>query len=201
QAGPAAGSPGAPAGGEPPVVPWKPPTEDPFQAAARAQASARPAGLGRRLLARVIDTVVVGAVVGAAAAPLALRARTHIDDKIEAARQSGRTVTVYLIDGTTGGYLAVVLAALLVVGVLYEALPTARWGRTLGKKVCGLTVLDMESFEPPGFGRALARWLLYGVLGAVAVGVLNVVWCLFDRPWRQCWHDKVAHTFVARRAG
>jgi hypothetical protein len=26
---------------------------------------------------------------------------------------------------------------------------------------------------------------------------VNVLWCLFDRPWRQCWHDKAAHTFVA----
>jgi hypothetical protein len=26
---------------------------------------------------------------------------------------------------------------------------------------------------------------------------VGVAWCLFDRPWRQCWHDKAAHTFVA----
>ncbi|MCA1221691.1 RDD family protein [Streptomyces sp. 8L] len=190
-----------PPGAEPPVVPWKPPKDDPFQAAARAQASARPAGLGRRFVARLIDSVVVGAVTGAVAVPLALRARTHIDGEIDSARQAGRTVTVYLLDGTTGVYLAVAVAALLVVGVLYEALPTARWGRTLGKRICRLTVRDIESFDPPGFRAALARWLLYGVLGLLVVGVLNVLWCLFDRPWRQCWHDKAAHTFVAGPTG
>ncbi|MGQ4272420.1 hypothetical protein, partial [Nocardiopsis changdeensis] len=47
------------AGEDQPVAPWKPPVEDPFQAAARRQASARPASLGRRFAARLLDTVVV----------------------------------------------------------------------------------------------------------------------------------------------
>ncbi|MFJ2646325.1 RDD family protein [Streptomyces sp. NPDC087420] len=183
--------------GDQPVVPWKPPVSDPFLQAAQAQAAARPGGLGKRLVARLIDTLVLGAIVGAVALPLAAKARTHVDDKIEAAKQTGETVTVWLLDSTTAGYLGAVLGALLVVGVLYEALPTAKWGRTLGKKLCGLQVRDIESHEAPTFGAALRRWLVYGVLGLLAVGVLNVLWCLFDRPWRQCWHDKAAHTFVA----
>ncbi|MFD5031863.1 RDD family protein [Streptomyces sp. NPDC058405] len=180
-----------------PVVPWKPPVNDPFLQAAQAQAAARPAGLGKRFVARLIDTVVLGAVVGAVAVPLVSKARTHIDGKIEAAKQTGETVTVWLLDGTTAGYLGGVLAALLVIGVLYEALPTAKWGRTLGKKLCGLEVRDIESHEAPAFGAALRRWLVYGVLGVLVVGVVNVLWCLIDRPWRQCWHDKAARTFVA----
>ncbi|MFK4596069.1 RDD family protein [Streptomyces pristinaespiralis] len=185
----------APAEGEP-VLPWKPPVNDPFLAAAQAQAAARPAGLGKRLAARLIDTVLLGALVGAVAVPVVAQARAHIDEKIEAAKLSGRTVTVWLVDGTTAGHLGIVLGALLVLGVLYESLPTAKWGRTVGKKLCGLQVLDIETHEPPTFGAALRRWLLYSVLGVLVVGVLNVLWCLFDRPWRQCWHDKTAHTFV-----
>jgi uncharacterized RDD family membrane protein YckC len=181
---------------EQPVVPWKPPVNDPFLEAAQAQASARPASLGKRLAARMIDTVLLGALVGAVAVPVLSRARAHIDEKIEAAKQSGEMVTVWLVDGTTAGHFGIVLSALLVLGVLYEALPTAKWGRTLGKKLCGLTVWGIESHEPPSFGAALRRWLVYGVLGLLAVGVLNVLWCLFDRPWRQCWHDKAARTFV-----
>ncbi|NGO44609.1 RDD family protein [Streptomyces ureilyticus] len=182
---------------EPPVVPWKPVSEDPFQAAARAQASARPAGLGKRLAARLVDSLVLGAVTGAAAVPLGLRALDHVNDKIDAAKLSGETVTVWLLDGTTGLYLGIVLAVLLLFGVLYEALPTAKWGRTLGKKLCGLQVRDIEGGEPPSFGAALRRWLVYSVPGLLGIGVLGVLWGLFDRPWRQCWHDKAAHTFVA----
>ncbi|MFF3536160.1 RDD family protein [Streptomyces sp. NPDC002466] len=180
-----------------PVVPWKPPVDDPFQQLARAQAAARPAGLGKRFAARLIDAVVLMALVGAVGFPLVSRALEHIDGKIEAAKLSGETVTVWLIDSTTAGLFGGVLGAFLVLGVLLEALPTAKWGRTLGKKLCGLEVRDIESHEPPSFGAALRRWLVYGVLGLLVIGVVEVLWCLIDKPWRQCWHDKAAHTFVA----
>ncbi|WP_311137668.1 RDD family protein [Streptomyces sp. I6] len=182
---------------EPPVAPWKPPVGDPFLLAAQAQAAARPAAIGRRFAARLVDTAVLGALVGAATYPFVSAALTHIDEKIEAAKLSGETVTVWLIDGTTGFHLGLSLITMLMLGTLYEALPTAKWGRTPGKKLMGLQVRDIESHEPPSFVAALLRWLVHGLLGVLVVGVLNVLWCLFDRPWRQCWHDKAAHTFVA----
>ncbi|MEU4084312.1 RDD family protein [Streptomyces aureus] len=179
------------------VAPWKPPVDDVFQAAARRQAAARPSGLGRRLAARLVDTVVIGGVTAAAAVPLGTRAVDHINEKIDAAKLSGEKVTVWLLDGTTATCLGAVLAVLLVFGVLYEVLPTVKWGRTAGKKLCGIEVHDIEGHEPPGFGRALLRWLVLGVPCLLFVGFLGVLWCLFDRPWKQCWHDKAAHTFVA----
>ncbi|MEU8827305.1 RDD family protein [Streptomyces sp. NPDC048636] len=185
------GGQGAPEG----VIPWKPPADNPFLQAAQAQG--RPAPLGRRLLARLIDTVVLLGIVGAAALPLWAKAGDHIDEKVETAKRTGETVTVYFLDGTTGGYLGMVLGLLLVLGIVLEALPSAVWGRTLGKKLAGVRVLDIEGHDKPSFGAALRRWLVYSVLGLLAIGVLNVIWCLFDRPWRQCWHDKAARTFVA----
>jgi len=183
--------------GRPPVAPWKPVREDPFAAAALRQAAARPAGLGKRLAARLVDTVVLAAVTAVAAVPLGTKALDHVDEKIEAAKLSGRTVTVWLLDGTTSVYLGIILAVLLVAGGLYEVLPTARWGRTLGKKLFGLEVRDIEAHEPPEYGAAVRRWLVYSVPGVLVVGVVGVLWCLFDRPWHQCLHDKAARTFVA----
>ncbi|MCP9987903.1 RDD family protein [Streptomyces sudanensis] len=142
---------------------------------------------------------MLGALAGAAGAPFVLNAVDHIRGKIEQAERSGETVRVWLVDGTTSVQFGIALGILLVLGVLYEALPTARWGRTLGKKLCGTEVRGIESHEPPSFGAALRRWLVYAVLGLTGIGVLNVAWCLFDRPWRQCWHDKAAGTFVAGR--
>ncbi|GHC44537.1 RDD family protein [Streptomyces flavofungini] len=184
-------------GGEGPVLPWKPVAADPFAAVVQAQSEARPAGLGKRLAARLVDTVVLAAVTAGAALPLGTRAADHIDSKIDAAKLSGEKATVWLLDGTTAGYLGIVLGVLLLFGVLYEALPTAKWGRTLGKKVCGIEVRDIEEHGAPSFGAALRRWLVYSVPGVLLVGVVGVLWCLFDRPWRQCWHDKAAGTFVA----
>ncbi|MGW1670428.1 RDD family protein [Streptomyces sp. NPDC002324] len=189
------------AGGEDeqPVAPWKPVVEDPFQAVARRQAEARPAGLGRRLAARLVDSLVVGTVTAAAAVPFGTKAMDHIDEKIDAARLSGERVTVWLVDGTTSVYLGIVLGVLFLVSALYEVLPTARWGRTLGKKLFGLDVRDIEGHEPPSFGRSLRRWLVHTVSGLLGIGVIGVLWCVWDKPWRQCWHDKTAHTFVAGR--
>lgn len=184
-------------GDEQPVAPWKPPVEDVFQAAARRQAEARPAGLGRRLAARLLDTVVLAALTAAAAVPLGGKAIDHVNEKIDAAKLSGETVTVWLLDGTTSVYLGIILAVLLLAGFLCEVLPTAKWGRTLGKKLMGLEVRDIEGHDSPEFGAALRRWLVYSVPGLLVVGIIGVAWCLFDRPWRQCWHDKAAHTFVA----
>ncbi|MCK8436457.1 DUF2510 domain-containing protein [Streptomyces sp. D2-8] len=188
---------GADGADEQPVAPWKPPVEDIFQAAARRQAEARPAGLGKRLTARLLDTVVLAALTSAAAVPLGTKAIDHVNEKIDAAKLSGETVTVWLLDGTTSIYLGIILAVLLLAGVLCEVLPTAKWGRTLGKKLMGLEVRDIEGHDSPGFGAALRRWLVYSVPGLLVVGIVGVAWCLFDRPWRQCWHDKAAHTFVA----
>ncbi|MGA5276777.1 RDD family protein [Streptomyces cellulosae] len=182
---------------EPQAAPWKPPVDDVFQAAARRQAAARPATLGRRLAARLLDTVVLGAVTAAAAVPLGMKAWDHVDAKIEAAKLSGRTVTVWLLDGTTSVHLGIVLAVLLLGGVLLEVLPTVKWGRTLGKRLMGIEVRDIEAHEAPEFGAALRRWLVYSVPGLLVFGIVGVLWCLFDKPWRQCWHDKAAHTFVA----
>ncbi|MEK8171099.1 RDD family protein [Streptomyces sp. M19] len=97
--------------------------------------------------------------MGAVAFPLWSKASDHIDEKVDQAKQTGETVTVYLLDGTTSAYLGVVLAVLLVVGVLYEALPTAKWGRTLGKRLCGLRTLDIEGHDsPPSVPRCAVGW-------------------------------------------
>ncbi|WP_165953861.1 RDD family protein [Streptomyces sp. 8K308] len=156
-----------------------------------------PAGLGRRLLARIVDSLLpVGAAV-AVALPLISNARDHIQEQIDAAERAGVTKQIWLIDGTTGGYLALVLGVFLVVGLLFEALPTAIWGTTLGKGMVGARVVDVERQEKPAFGAALLRWLLYNVLALLVVGIVSLVMGARDRPWRQTWHDKAAHTFVA----
>ncbi|MEO3839972.1 RDD family protein [Streptomyces sp. B22F1] len=184
-------------GSEPPVVPWRPPSGDPFLSA--AQGTAPPAGLGRRLGARFVDALLVGGVLAAVAVPLVSKSVDHVQDKIDAAEESGKTVTVWLIDGTTGPYLALVLGLFLVLGLVVEALPTAKWGRTPGKRLFGVRVLDIESQDPPATGSALRRWLTYAVFLLLPfIGLLNVVWCAFDKPWRQCWHDKAGRTYVAR---
>ncbi|MDK9500140.1 RDD family protein, partial [Streptomyces katrae] len=158
-----------------------------------AERAVRPAGLGRRGVARLLDSLVHAAVAAAVVVPVVPRVTAHLEAKVDAARASGRTTTVYLLDATTTGYLGLVLGALLLFGVLYEALPTARWGLTPGKKLLGVRVLATATLRPPGFGAALGRWLVYAFLG-----LPGSLWCLVDRPRRRAWHDRAAGTFVTR---
>lgn len=164
---------------------------------ADAERQAYPAPLGRRLVARLVDSLLpLGAAV-AVAQPLLGKARDHIQEQIDAANTAGVTRNVWLIDGTTGTYLAMVVGVFLGIGLLCEVLPTAIWGRSLGKALCRVRVLSLERQDAPGFGAALLRWLAYGLLAVCVIGIVNVLWCVRDRPWRQCWHDKAAGTYVA----
>ncbi|MCX4693111.1 RDD family protein [Streptomyces sp. NBC_01408] len=158
-----------------------------------AERAVRPAGLFRRAVARLLDSLVLGAVAAGAAWPLLPAATAHVQAKVDAARGSGRATTVWLLDSTIAGHLGLVLGAVLLFGVFYEALPTARWGRTPGKKLLGVRVLATATLRPPTFGAALRRWLVYAFLG-----LPGSLWCLVDRPRRQAWHDKAAKTYVAR---
>ena len=157
----------------------------------------RPALLGPRLAARLFDLVMVGGIMAVLGAPVIQSMVTHLQEKIDAARLLPGETQVWLLDQQTLSALGLLALGLLLVGLLYEAVPTALWGRTLGKAVFGLRVLDRRSLRKPGFARALARWLSYQVLLVLLVGVLDLAWCMVDRPWRQCWHDKIGRTFVA----
>ncbi|MGW7348356.1 RDD family protein [Streptomyces sp. NPDC054854] len=181
-----------------PTLPENPP-QPPAPATTRAvfermaERAVRPAGLVRRALARALDSVVLAAFAAGAAVPLVPRVTDHLQAKVDAARGSGHTTTVWLLDATTAGYGCLLLAAVLLFGLLYEVLPTARWGRTPGKTLFGVRVLAVATLRPPTFGAALRRWLVGALLG-----LPGSLFGLFDRTRRQAWHDRAAGTYVAR---
>jgi uncharacterized RDD family membrane protein YckC len=86
----------------------------------------------------------------------------------------------------------------------YEVLATANTGQTFGKKVAGVRVVTADG-RPLGFRRSILRWLPVGVpvtIGLLAVPILliDALWCTWDKPRRQCLHDKAAATLVVRAA-
>ncbi|MEV8533500.1 RDD family protein [Streptomyces sp. NPDC051211] len=180
---------------EPTPAPTRRPVTDRAVFERMADRAEQPAGLGRRLLARLLDSLAPAAVAAAVAWPSLPEVTEHLQAKVDTAARAGagEPVTVWLLDGTTAGHLAAVLGAVLLFGVFYEALPTARWGRTPGKKLLGIRVAAVATGRPPSFGAALRRWLVYGILGFP-----GALWCLVDRPRRQAWHDKAAATVVRR---
>ncbi|MFE6865388.1 RDD family protein [Kitasatospora sp. NPDC057692] len=183
----------------------------PSPAAPRRRAGATPApaplpaGLGRRLAARLVDTAVLAVVAVAAGVPLGRSVEAHLQRKLDQARMAShltrRQIDVWLVDGTVVGKAAVLLGILLFVGLLYEVLPTARTGQTFGKRLARIRVVAVArppaAAAParPGIGRSLVRWLVRQLSMLLMAGLL---WPLFDRPARRGWHDRAARTRVVR---
>jgi uncharacterized RDD family membrane protein YckC len=161
----------------------------------------RPALLGPRIGARLVDTAVTYSLVGVLGVVLVQRVTLHLQAKIDAAQTSGMPQTVWLVDGTVLANAGLLLAALLAVGLVYETIPLAVWGRTLGKAIFGLTVLDARSRTRPRLARAFLRTAMCQTLVFLLLGILELVPCATDRKLRQSWHDRLGGTFVVKQGG
>ncbi|MFF2662477.1 RDD family protein [Kitasatospora sp. NPDC058032] len=203
KAGPA---PSAPSAVRPAAPVRSSPSPSPAPRRRAGAAAPRPAGLGRRLVARLVDTAVLAVVAVAAGVPLGRSVEAHLQRKLDRARMASRLahrqVDVWLVDGTVLGKAAVLLGILLFVGLLYEVLPTAGTGQTFGKRLARIRVIAVArtpgAAAParPGLGRSLVRWLVRQVSMLLVAGLF---WPLFDRPARRGWHDRAARTRVVRR--
>ena len=75
----------------------------------------------------------------------------------------------------------------------YFIVPTGFFGRTAGKWVAGLRVVDAQG-RVPGVAVAIPREVV-GRWVAILAFTLGLAWIVFDKQ-RQGWHDKIAGTFV-----
>jgi uncharacterized RDD family membrane protein YckC len=94
-------------------------------------------------------------------------------------------------------YLAFAGAALLsgALFVVYEAVATARCGRTLGKRWMSIRPITLEG-DALGWGRSFGRAAVQWIASFMSwLGLLDALWCVWDAD-RQCVHDKIAGTLV-----
>jgi uncharacterized RDD family membrane protein YckC len=130
-------------------------------------------GLGRRLLARIIDGALVSVVCG--------------------------LVFGWLVDWRSRSGEAVLSLAFGLVYWVYESLMLSHDGQTLGKKAVGVRVARLADGAVPVPGEAWGRAAVYTLPAMLCCGLWVVAdggWCLFDRPFRQCLHDKSVRTVV-----
>jgi len=74
----------------------------------------------------------------------------------------------------------------------YFIIPTVIWGRTPGKWVAGIVVVDSGG-QTPG-PAAIPREMIGKFVSYLAAGI-GIFWLMLD-PKRQGWHDKIAGTYV-----
>ncbi|MEY9965787.1 putative RDD family membrane protein YckC [Streptacidiphilus sp. MAP12-16] len=133
-------------------------------------------GLGSRLLARIIDWLVLSPAWVSLTVVAAL------------ANSRDRTSTTVVAE-----------IGIPMVFFLYEGLMlTLAGGQTVGKKAMRIRVAVLADGSAPvgstGWIRA-AVWTLPEVICCLWLP-LDALWCTWDRPYRQCLHDKAAKTVV-----
>ena len=99
-------------------------------------------------------------------------------------------------------FVAVYMALQLIVTFLYAGLYQARRnGQTVGKRVMRIRVVRLDG-GPFDLATATIRWLFQSVAGLVPYySTLDGLWQLWDKPYRQCLHDKGADTVVIKVDG
>ena len=110
-----------------------------------------PASLGLRAVAGLIDWLLLGTVT----APLGIAPVLELtgDNSINASIRYSRPRAL-------DSLLWVTLAAGAFIILYYGLLLEGRWGRSLGKRICGLEVVA-KSGEPAGIRRAMLRVLMF----------------------------------------
>lgn len=133
------------------------------------------ASAGERLGARILDTLITAAV----AVPLFVGGWALISDRSPA-------------DGNP----LIVLGVAWV--VLFEPIMTTKYGGSAGKLLVGIRVVRVsDPMRPPNFGYSLLRSTFYLLMEVIRIiGIFDVLSLLWDRPRRQCLHDKAANTIV-----
>jgi uncharacterized RDD family membrane protein YckC len=167
--------------------PAPPPPEGYAYPVAPTAPDGRPlAGPGDRFLAKLLDGVLIFGAIIVAALPLVF------------------VISAVPDDGPLPGVVAVVGGILIFFGVpyLYDVEYAVRQsGQTLGKKVMKITVIPLQPGAPLTRGAMVRRWLLtmfFNIMTNCYVGFLDPLWLLWDKPYRQCLHDKWPATTVIK---
>lgn len=167
---------------------------------------------GDRFLARLIDGAILmipSLVLSAALyVPLFIWLFNSVD--AETGEVSGNLAVIISIF-----VLGYSVAILLTLGVdyLHEVTYQHRKGQTIGKRVMKIRIVQVADGAEVEGSHLRRRWLAYQAANLVVaipvlgwflssvVGLyswLNILWFLWDKPNKQCLHDKYAKTAVVK---
>jgi uncharacterized RDD family membrane protein YckC len=175
---------------------WGPP---PWKGADLGRPAEGPGALtnpGRRLGARLLDILLLSALFAVVLTITLLIAAPHFGPVFPDLRSNDPNASVPT-PGFVWIYVTVLACAVGIglVGVAYETVSVAKYGRTLG--MAWLRIRPVRVYGGTlGWGRAFGRAAIFWLAGCLGwLGLLDPLWCLWDER-RQCLHDKVADSIV-----
>ena len=159
------------------------------------------ADFGMRLLAWFIDTVIVSVVGLIVTLPLTfwfLSTRMSRLDELGPYPGFGQVFTSF--------FLPVLLVELIVIGFmlvcyyLYNVELMHRTGQTLGKRITKIRIVPLDPAATLTRGMAAKRYLVEFVGGTLIpyFHYVDGLWQLWDKPFQQTLHDKMARTVVVK---
>jgi uncharacterized RDD family membrane protein YckC len=199
--------PGVPQGGytapPPGYGPYPYPTPVPVQMPV-GPSGHRLAEFSDRLYAKLIDSGILFVVGAVLAAPVYVIAIIWLIAKLPTeTRVNGQVVgpeadpTVFILGVL--GLTAFSLLLTFALNYIYEVEMMFRSGQTIGKRIMKIRVMPVDPSRALTRGMAFKR---YAVVVATAfvpgLGWVDGLWQLWDKPWRQCLHDKFAQTLVIK---
>ena len=156
----------------------------------------------QRAAARILDSLIEGVI----ALPFVLwLVWPAVQRFVDAVPTDGSAPSQEAMTALQGDLLAVsttITVIAVVVSLLYQAPQNKRWGRTVGKRALGIRIRPFAADGPLTWGQVLSRWAVFEVFSLIVGGLLLIIdclWPLWDKPWRQALHDKVARTIVVPR--
>jgi len=166
------------------------------------------AGFGDRLVAYLIDAAVFFGVALIVAIPAVFAILAVLGAQfagLETDPETGQLVGEPDVALLVGPVLliefGVVLVILLASYVYYVELAPSRRAITLGKRAMKLRVIRLDDPSAPiTRGIAAKRWAMHVLVGGVVpfFSWVDGLWQLWDKPYQQCLHDKVAETVVVK---
>jgi uncharacterized RDD family membrane protein YckC len=152
----------------------------------------------QRAGARIIDALIEGAIGTPFVVWLVWPAYSTLRDATpDGALPSSGAITEFT--NAVGAVSVAATVITLVVGFLYQVPQNVRWGRTVGKRVVGLRIRPLAEDGSLSWPQATVRWATYAIGSALTQGLFGIIdylWPLWDKPWRQALHDKTARTIV-----
>jgi uncharacterized RDD family membrane protein YckC len=166
------------------------------------------AGFGARLGAYLIDALIFAAAVTSLIIPVMFAMIAWIGSQaqeLETDPVTGEFVNspdpALFVGPILLGYLALFVVAIGMNYVYHVELFPSRRGVTLGKRALGLSVIRLNDPSAPlTRGVVAKRWAMQFMVGGIVpfFNWIDGLWQLWDKPFQQCLHDKVAETVVVK---